>query len=227
MIELNLYGSKNLCKIPRTIGQLRNLNIFIPDSSHQLHYLPFEILDCPIKEFSISSPELFDHGTFPQLDRPAPWCDQYNINNNNNNNISLSNSNNYYNNLNQIKNNNINNIPSLVSLSACSVIKYGIYKQKNLNDNMAMCSPQFSQVNYRKIIYDGADNLQLPSQIIDILENVTFCSACHNLCILNDTVETWVLCKIVQIIVPLKAILCSPKCRYKINLMKDCIIIES
>eukprot|EP01102_Stenamoeba_stenopodia_P006473 TRINITY_DN1773_c0_g3_i1.p1 TRINITY_DN1773_c0_g3~~TRINITY_DN1773_c0_g3_i1.p1 ORF type:complete len:353 (+),score=71.56 TRINITY_DN1773_c0_g3_i1:66-1061(+) len=65
--KLCLYGSKLYC-VPQEIGQLKNLVDFDPYTSYHLHWLPYEIEQCPIKSLRISTRSLYGKTLpYPQL----------------------------------------------------------------------------------------------------------------------------------------------------------------
>lgn len=58
---LNLYGSRRLLKLPRTIGKCTKLTTFCPYTSYRFHYVPFEIKECPLKDTTMSTRALYNN----------------------------------------------------------------------------------------------------------------------------------------------------------------------
>lgn len=70
--KVGLYGS-NLKRIPPEIGQMESLEHFDPYTSHNLHWFPYEIMDCKkLKDSRISTRVLYGNFKnrmgFPRLD---------------------------------------------------------------------------------------------------------------------------------------------------------------
>jgi len=69
---LNLYGS-NLNRIPPEIGEMESLEEFLPYTSYNLHWFPYEIIYCKnLKESTISTRALYGNykyrSIFPSLE---------------------------------------------------------------------------------------------------------------------------------------------------------------
>jgi len=65
-----IYGSK-IAEIPREIGKLTKLTNFCPYTSYNLHYLPYEILKCPLSDFTISIRALY--GNYKYIVEPPSF----------------------------------------------------------------------------------------------------------------------------------------------------------
>lgn len=76
--KIGLYGS-NLKRIPPEIGQMESLENFIPYTSYNLNWFPYEIMDCKrLKDSTISTRALFgnykNRMAFPELnDNPVRY----------------------------------------------------------------------------------------------------------------------------------------------------------